>query len=363
MTFSIERFLNVNRRPISWMALVGLLYVVRDLFSLIFLTFLIVIIAQPIVDYFHRRTRFPRFAILSAVFLTLTAGFVSAICYAIPNITQEATAFANELPRYQESLLNYWRDSLSKYKQLAPFEPMINSQVRELLDQGQASIGPILLGSARLAVTSVATTGAAITFAFLVLIDLKGLTAELQRLQHSRLREFYEETAEPVVQFFVVLAKSFQAQAQVAIFNTAIVAIGFSVLGLPKLTLLLLIVFVFSFVPVVGVIISTTPAVLIAVNAKGWDAGFAVLSLILVINTLEAYVLNPVIYGNHLKLNPVLTLLILYVGHHFFGVWGAILGVPVATYFLYYVFAVPRMDSTPADPQTKDSQHHKVQNS
>ena len=46
--------------------------------------------------------------------------------------------------------------------------------------------------------------------------------------------------------------------------------------------------------------------------------------------------------GHHLKLNPVLVLVILFLGHHFFGLWGMVLGVPVAYYFIYYVFAVPK---------------------
>jgi predicted PurR-regulated permease PerM len=219
---------------------------------------------------------------------------------------------------------------------------MINAQAREFFDEASSRIGPYLVNNARIAISAITTLFFALMFAFLVLIDLKRLTNELTRLRHSRLRDFYEDTAEPVVQFFAVLARSFQAQAQVAILNTALTAIGFSLLGLPKLTLLVLTVFFFSFIPVVGVFISTTPAIMVAMNAKGWEAGVMVVVIITIIHAFEAYIFNPLIYGNSLKLNPVLTLLILYVAHHFFGIWGAVLGVPVATYFLYYVFAVPQ---------------------
>jgi predicted PurR-regulated permease PerM len=62
------------------------------------------------------------------------------------------------------------------------------------------------------------------------------------------------------------------------------------------------------------------------------------------IHAFEAYLLNPLIYGKHLKLNPVLTLIILYVGYHAFGFWGLLLGVPLARYFIHDVLGVPYRD-------------------
>ena len=36
-------------------------------------------------------------------------------------------------------------------------------------------------------------------------------------------------------------------------------------------------------------------------------------------------------------MNPVIVLAILVIGHHLFGVWGLILGVPVANYVHFHV--------------------------
>ena len=69
---------------------------------------------------------------------------------------------------------------------------------------------------------------------------------------------------------------------------------------------------------------------------------------ILLGRAIEAYVLNPMIYGKHLKLNPVLTLIILYVAYHAFGLWGMLLGVPVARYFIHDVLGVPFRDRSAA---------------
>ena len=57
------------------------------------------------------------------------------------------------------------------------------------------------------------------------------------------------------------------------------------------------------------------------------------IAFITVIHMIEAYILNPLIYGAHLRMNPVLVLGILTIGGKLFGVWGLVLGVPLCTYF------------------------------
>jgi predicted PurR-regulated permease PerM len=126
--------------------------------------------------------------------------------------------------------------------------------------------------------------------------------------------------------------------------NTVLTLVGLLVLGIPLVAMLSVIVFVCSFVPVLGVLISTTPMVLVALNAGGPSLALAAILLVVVTHAVEAYVLNPMIYGKHLNLNPVLTLIILYVAYHAFGLWGMLLGVPVARYFIHDVFGVPFRD-------------------
>src|SRR5690606_35777296 len=99
--------------------------------------------------------------------------------------------------------------------------------------------------------------------------------------------------------------------------------------------MLSMIVFVCSFIPVLGVFLSTTPIVLVALNTGGPALSLAAIGMVVLIHMIEAYLLNPMIYGRHLRLNPVLTLIILYVGYHAFGLWGMLLGVPVARYCIH----------------------------
>ena len=64
--------------------------------------------------------------------------------------------------------------------------------------------------------------------------------------------------------------------------------------------------------------------------------GLAVL-MIAVIHMIEAYVLNPRIYGSKMRLNPVIVLVILTVAGKLFYFWGLVLGVPLYTWFVSQV--------------------------
>ncbi len=55
------------------------------------------------------------------------------------------------------------------------------------------------------------------------------------------------------------------------------------------------------------------------------------------IHLIETSVLSPRIVGKILHLHPVVVLIILAIGEHFFGLWGLLLGVPVAVYLIHVV--------------------------
>jgi predicted PurR-regulated permease PerM len=100
------------------------------------------------------------------------------------------------------------------------------------------------------------------------------------------------------------------------------------------------IVFFFSFIPVIGVFISSIPICLIALQTSGVSTMLLAVLLITVIHLIEGYILNPRIYGSYMRINPVIVLIILTVGGKLFGFWGLLLGVPVCTYLFGHAIRI-----------------------
>ena len=400
MSFSLDNFYEANRRVLIWVILIALLWLLRDFFGLIFITFVLAFIATPLIRIAQNRLKLPyrlSLTVIYIIFLLILGGFIR---YVTPSVIGEANIFLNNVSEVQQRLIELGRNIGSKYpgierslhgymrsvleenslsyidRQLDLFQSGINlsdmeqaeySLNQESSEEVEAKLRLYNDKEAELLITSLttyqmgkireqlprminylyhgtATILLALLFSFLILFDSARLGEQMKSLDDSRLRFFYQETAQPVLRFAYVVGRAIQAQAMIACANTLLTFIGLIILDIPSVALLSLIVFVCSFIPVLGVFISTTPMVLVALNAHGLTLAVGVVVMIAIIHVVEAYVLNPMIYGKHLKLNPVLVLIILLVSYHGFGLWGMLLGVPVAHYFIHDVFGVPLWD-------------------
>ncbi|HSC14250.1 MAG TPA: AI-2E family transporter [Gammaproteobacteria bacterium] len=404
--FSFNEFYQRNRRVVIWVILFLLLWALRDFFAIVFLTFVLAIIAAPLAEIGQRRLRLPHWASVTVVYVFFLVVLGTFVRFVVPSVASELNRMIENLPQTEASLIDAKNRLVRSYPTLR--EP-INGYLRSALADDRREMVEDQLASerARLGITEVAvaeavdsaapptgimaeyynrqdqlllsalidvqslrvrqyaptltimlyrataTTLLALLFSYLILIDLNRLKAGIGRLRTSRVGDFYEEAAPPIARFGMLLGRAIEAQAAIAVVNTLLTLIGLLLLDIPLVAMLSVIVFVCSFVPVLGVFISTTPIVLVALNAGGPGLSLAAILLVIAIHAIEAYVLNPLIYGRHMKLNPVLALIILYVGYHAFGLWGMLLGVPVARYFIHDVLGVPfRERSRPASAPT-----------
>jgi predicted PurR-regulated permease PerM len=146
------------------------------------------------------------------------------------------------------------------------------------------------------------------------------------------------------------LAGVVRGQLVICAVNGVLSAIGFVIFGLKYWPVLALIAGVMSIIPIFGSILSTVPAVLIGLTQDFWTALW-VLLWILLIHQVEANVLNPKIIGVAARLHPVLVVFSLIVGEHFFGLWGALLAVPVLSLSqsLFNHFRLETMPDVPPD--------------
>jgi predicted PurR-regulated permease PerM len=196
---------------------------------------------------------------------------------------------------------------------------------------------PLLISVAERSVAIGSAFLLALLFSFLIVLDLPILVRGARHLHDTRLQFVYDEVSDNVLYFGRVLGRALEAQLMIAVVNTILTAIGLYFLGLPNLAFLSMVVFVCSFIPVAGVFISSVPICLTALAAGGFRLMLVGVGFIIVIHAIEAYILNPRLYGAHLRMNPVLVLGILVISEHLFGVWGLILGVPVVSFVVTYI--------------------------
>jgi predicted PurR-regulated permease PerM len=139
-----------------------------------------------------------------------------------------------------------------------------------------------------------------------------------------------------------------RGQLLICLMNGVISAIGFGLFGLKYWPILAMVAGVMSIVPIFGSIASSVPVVLIGLTQSFWVALW-VLLWIIGVHQIEANLLNPKIIGVAAKIHPVLVVMSLIIGEHFFGLWGALLGVPALS-IAQSVFNHFRFESMPDLP-------------
>lgn len=108
-----------------------------------------------------------------------------------------------------------------------------------------------------------------------------------------------------------------------------LVGIGMTIIGVPYGVLLGVVAFILEFIPIIGTILSGVLCVLLALS-KGWLIALIVLVYFVIVHVVEGDILAPRIVGRAVGVHPAVSLFALIAGAELFGIWGAVLGSPLA---------------------------------
>lgn len=124
------------------------------------------------------------------------------------------------------------------------------------------------------------------------------------------------------------LGSYIQGQLLVSLFVGIMIYLGLSFVGLKYALLLACICFLTNFVPFLGPIIGSSPALLIGLLHSP-IMFLKVLLIILVVQQLESLLVSPQVMGRKLKVHPLTVIILLLVAGRFFGFLGMLFGLPV----------------------------------
>jgi putative heme transporter len=126
------------------------------------------------------------------------------------------------------------------------------------------------------------------------------------------------------------LTQFVRATVLVAATDALGVMIGALVLGVPFVSAIGVLVFLGAFIPMIGAFISGTVAVLVALVAVGAFKALLMLGVIVVVQQLEAHVLQPFLMGRFVSVHPLGVIVAIAMGVIVAGIPGALIAVPLA---------------------------------
>jgi predicted PurR-regulated permease PerM len=115
----------------------------------------------------------------------------------------------------------------------------------------------------------------------------------------------------------------------VALIDAIFIGVGIFFLGVPMAVPLAVVIFLSSFVPLVGAVASGAVAVVVALVTEGPFTALMVLVVVLAVQQIEGHILQPFILGRAVRVHPLAVVLSVAAGSLVAGIGGAITAVPL----------------------------------
>ena len=313
------------RRFVVLALLIWVLYLVRGMLSAILLTFIFTYIVVHWVRFVQRwLPKLPSLLVVLVTYAVLIAAVYFAVTKYLPLLITQIIKMVNSVLKFYQSQDGSWL-----IKQL-------NHYISAKTVTAQVKHGINLAFSTLTSLTKMAVTFfMSFILSFFYTIELKQMYSFSRLFLTSDLfswlfEDIYFFGKKFVNTFGVVL----EAQFFIALCNTALTTICLMFMHMPQILALALMVFVFSLVPVAGVIISLIPLSMVGYSVGGIRDVIYIIIMITAIHALESYVLNPKFMSSRTELPIFYTFVVLMVSEKLFGTWGLIVGVPIFTFLL-----------------------------
>jgi predicted PurR-regulated permease PerM len=245
----------------------------------------------------------------------------------------------------------------------SPFQ-ISTSQLNDYVDQAtkaiQANSSTLLSGALSVGSTAVSIiTGTLLSLfaTIFILIDGAGIWAWVVRLFPRRARSAISGAGGAG---WATLTSFVRAQITVAAVDAVGITLGAFIIGLvaggfPLLIPIGIIVFLGSFIPVVGAVVAGALAVVVALVYDGPVAALFMLGVVVLVQELEGHFLQPVLMGSAVKVHGLAVVFAVAAGSFVAGIPGALFAVPVVAVVNVMVKYIARGEWRDLpNPQVKD---------
>lgn len=250
----------------------------------------------------------------------------------IPSLSKSVVDLANNLPGYYENAKNFINDM--------PEDSLIKKEsVQEIISNLEKiditkivnleNVSDYIKGVMGVAST-LFSIFVSIVMSVYILLERAEILKFVRRLISAL---FKEETCKAIDHYFIrandIFFKFISSQVIDAVVVGIIVSIAMWILGVKYWVLLGFMIGLFNIIPYFGAIIAVGIATLITVFTGGFTKALWMLIVVVILQQLDANIINPKIIGNALKLSPILVVFSVTVAGAYFGILGMFLAVPV----------------------------------
>lgn len=287
----------------------------------------------------HRRG----FSVLTVYFIVFIVLFI-IINFVRPALVNSVTELAQNIPNYYNSAIDFLKnlpeDSIWSELHVADLVSNLES-----FNISETIVDWVDLENATKYIKGIVGAAGIIFDIFVIIVvsvyillersDIKSFVenlckATLSEEKNKKLREVYENSN-------FVFYNYITSQILDGFLVGVIVSIIMSIMKIRYAVLLGFMIGLFNVIPYFGAIIAIIIAALITIFTNGFATAAWMTIIVIVVQQIDANVINPRILGNSLKISPILVIFATTVGGAYFGIVGMFLGVPVAAVIKIFV--------------------------
>jgi len=310
---------------ISIIVLTLLLITFWNMLDLALLTFILYNIVGRLQKLFNSISRhgLPAMLVLVLLYLIFFAVLILIVINLIPKIAYQVTEVWSRV-------MDFDLDHL-----LATIDPRIAALISDIdFTNYVTSMGGMVSSAAAKLGHFSLNLLFALVLSFFLIAEKEKIRDFGKRLETSKISFIYNYFIDFGGVFARTFGKVMKVQVTIAAINCMISSVCLFFMGFPNIIGLGFMIFCLGLIPVAGVVISLVPLCAIAFTIGGWIKIIEVVIMILVIHAIEAYILNPKLMANRVRLPVCFVFIILLVAEHYLKVWGLLIGVPIFIFLM-----------------------------
>jgi len=306
------------------------LYFIRDVVGYLLLSFVFASALKPGVDFLEKK-KIPRGLSAILIFLLFLIFFSALLYLVFPPLITEVQNFISTFPQYWENFLN-WLPQFEDWLEKIPFGQNIANTINQSVEGLSKAVGSVI-GAVYGFFGQIFDFLFILIVAFYLLIekDVGGRFNQLFFVKNDQTKikiSNYFDLAEKIA------GRWLQGYIFLGIIVGSLVYIGLSILGVKYALILAVLAGVLEIIPFFGPVFAGVVGFILSFFQGGWVIALWAAFIFFIIQQLENYLIVPMVMKNRVDLNPLLTIIVLFIGSRLGGFLGMILAVPITAILL-----------------------------
>lgn len=301
-----------------------LLFYIRDILLMVFVSLILASAIKPWVDWFGKN-KVPRSLGIIIIYLIGFWVVFMSFFLLIGPIGSEIKNLSDDFPMYWQKISIGW-NNLETFSQSHGLKQSIEDTISSV-QAWIASLATNLLGGIISFIGGIFSLLVILVMTFYLAVYDGSMKNVARSILPKRHHEYFNSLVDRM-QEKVGLWLRGQLLLCFVIFVMALA--GLLLLGVKYAWVLALLAGLTELIPYIGPFIAAIPAIFIAFTQSPWLA-LAVVILFIVIHQSENYFITPQIMRKAVGLNPVVTIIVMMIGFQISGLLGIVLAIPVAT--------------------------------